>query len=492
MGIRNGAQYLASLKDERHVIYDGKRIVDVASEPGFELTARAVAQFYDFQSAPENRELMTYVTEDGDRAGMAFKQARTKEDLRQRAAAYAAWAEVTCGFMDRSPDYMNTLLAVMNGVSTSLSAIDPKLGERARNIYLDARRRDLFFSQTLAEPYKVVSAPGTDEQPACRVIRETADGIVVRGARALATLAPFANMNFDIGNGTFYQKGDEIYLCGFVVPVGHRGVQWICRDKLNGDRPHSESPLAARIDEMDCVLLFDDCLIPWELVYALIPITADVPGTRNVLAGQQHQVLVRSIAKARFLLGLGHLIAESSKVNRFINVQERLGELVVWQRTLEAFAVAAVENAVFDQATQTWGPNPETVEIAGVWSAQYFPKMVGHILELGGSRHVSTPQQSTLDLLGELAERYYAGAGPNAKENIALFRLAWDVAGSTWGSRQDLYERFHFGDATLRKVGAYMSTDLSEAVAMVRRILQVPPSRDQVFPTPDKRSTRTH
>src|SRR5262249_41883636 len=134
--------------------------------------------------------------------------------------------------------------------------------------------------------------------------------------------------------------------------------------------------------------------------------------------------------------------------------------------------------------TGVFFPNPRTTEVAVTWAAQFYPRIVSHILDLGGSRHVTTTQQRTIELLGDLAEQHFRGGGDSAEANIQLFRLAWEVAGSSWGVRQDLYERFHFGDATLRKVGGYLRFDSARAVDMVRRILSVPPRPDQVFPLP--------
>jgi 4-hydroxyphenylacetate 3-monooxygenase len=431
---------------------------------------------------------MTFRTPEGGRAGMAFKEAHTKDDLRQRAAAYAAWAEITCGFMGRSPDYMSTLLTTLGSVSPLLAEVDPLLERRARDLYLDARDRDLCYTHTFAEPFKVVSAPSEPPARSCRVVAESSEGLVISGTRSLATLAPFANMNFDLPGGAWYERDGTPYLCGFVTPVDAPGLRWVCRDKMGGDRAHVDSPLAARLDEMDCVAIFEDCLIPWNYVYMFAPLSVETPTMDFVMAGLQHHVLIRSIAKARFLVGLANLIAESSGVNKFINVQERLGEMICWVRTLEAFAVAAVEDAYLEPALGIYHPNPQTTEVAGLWCAQMFPKMVGHVLDLGGSRHVSAPQQRTVELLGELAEQHFRGNGSSASETIGLFRLAWEVAGSTWGSRQDLYERFHFGDATLRKVGGYLRFDPSQAVAMVRRILTIPPGPDEVFPMSSARN----
>lgn len=48
MGLRTGIEYLNALRDKRHIVYDGKRVDDVTTEPGFRNTAHAVAQYYRF------------------------------------------------------------------------------------------------------------------------------------------------------------------------------------------------------------------------------------------------------------------------------------------------------------------------------------------------------------------------------------------------------------------------------------------------------------
>ena len=52
---------------------------------------------------------------------------------------------------------------------------------------------------------------------------------------------------------------------------------------------------------------------------------------------------------------------------------------------------------------------------------------------------------SAADMKGPLAadiERYLATEKSSAHDRVRLFRLAWDVAISSFGSRQVLYERF--------------------------------------------------
>ena len=54
--------------------------------------------------------------------------------------------------------------------------------------------------------------------------------------------------------------------------------------------------------------------------------------------------------------------------------------------------------------------------------------------------------------------------------------------GSGWGGRQELYERFFFGDTQRMKSINYMMYDKTEATELVARILTPPQDRDRVAP----------
>ena len=52
--------------------------------------------------------------------------------------------------------------------------------------------------------------------------------------------------------------------------------------------------------------------------------------------------------------------------------------------------------------------------------------------------------------LGPAIEQYLATDNSPAKDRVKLFRLAWDIAGTSFGSRQVLYERFFASDPLTR------------------------------------------
>jgi aromatic ring hydroxylase len=498
MGLRTGKQYLAGLRDGRKIIYEGRLIEDVTEEPVFRRHAAAVAQFYDFQSRPELRDLMTYETEDGERAAIAFLDPRSKEDLRRRAAAHAAWAEVTCGLMARSPDYMNAMLASFDGLWARSVGAEKEAAKPLRDLYLKARRADHYFTHTFVYPFKSSDAGRMLESPTVmRVVRETPDGIVVSGARGIATGAPFADRNFNFEHfrppppGKPPGADGHVLSLWFANPVNAPGLRWICRDVEARERSHFDAPLSGVADEVDAIAVFDEVLLPWDDIAAYARDFASLATAAQIFApwGEElskHHALIRSVAKTRFILGLGHLMAESSQSSQFINVQQRLGDIVLSLDLLESLAISAVEDAEVDPASGLCYPNKRYVSAGVRYFGEACPRLLDHLLTIGASRFVSSPQERTLEALGSAIEGYFRGSSTSARENVALYRLAWDVAGTSFGSRGSLYERFFSGDPDRQRAGAYMNMDKSDAIAMVRRMLKACPTAEEPFSLPDR------
>jgi 4-hydroxyphenylacetate 3-monooxygenase len=69
--------------------------------------------------------------------------------------------------------------------------------------------------------------------------------------------------------------------------------------------------------------------------------------------------------------------------------------------------------------------------------------------------------------------RYLVSANLGARERVKLFRLAWDVACSSFGGRQELYERFFFGDPVRMASALYHNYDKSPATDRVRSFLEL-------------------
>ena len=485
MGLRTGAEYLAGLKDGRQVWYDGKRIEDPATEPGLRNTAMTVAQYYDMQNNPELEDLLTYETPDGDRAHLSFIEPRSVDDLRRRGAAYAAWAEVTGGLMGRAPDYMNACMLAIGNTRHIWGMHDEKRGQAAYDIYLRCRRGDVCMTHTFVNPMVDRFSPLYDQEPYINagIVDQNAEGIFVSGARMVGTLAPFCDENLSFGAPLGLEDPrDDIYALGFQCKVDNPGLKRICRDKLDGERSHFDTPLANRFEEMDAIAVWENAFIPWEDVFIAKDLEAhnmSLPGMK-FMQSLGHHVVVKNVAKTRFLFGLAHMIAESTQISNFVNVQERLGDILMWLQTMESLCLAAVEGAELNPDNGLYYANEAAINASLRLYPEVYPRIVDHLYQLGGGGYVSIPQEKTLETAELVIDKYYRGAQVEARDKVALFRLAWDVVGSGWGGRQELYERFFFGDTTRMKGLNYQFYDKTEATAIVARLLTPPDGTERL------------
>jgi len=99
-----------------------------------------------------------------------------------------------------------------------------------------------------------------------RVVRETDGGVIVRGAKMLSTLAPFAN---ELYAGPFMPRapGEEEYALAFALPCATPGLKFVCREPYDTGRSHFDRPVSSRFDEEDALAIFDNVVVPWERVF---------------------------------------------------------------------------------------------------------------------------------------------------------------------------------------------------------------------------------
>jgi 4-hydroxyphenylacetate 3-monooxygenase len=74
-------------------------------------------------------------------------------------------------------------------------------------------------------------------------------------------------------------------------------------------------------------------------------------------------------------------------------------------------------------------------------------------------------------LAGDIA-KFYQGASIDAKKRVRLFRLAWDLIGTQFGSRQTLYERFFNGDVVQLRQRRFATYDYSRAETSLELFMQ--------------------
>ena len=196
MAVRNGSEYVEGLRRApREVWVAGRRVTDVTADPVFRRPIQSIAQLFDLQVSPEHREVMTYPCEEtGELAGSSFLIPRTHADLAKRRQTMKVWADATFGMVGRSPDFLNTVLMTFAENADFFAqrgdARSAMLADNVRNYYRLCRDRDYFLTHALVNPL-VDRSKGSHQQEGTYahlgVVEETKEGLIVRGAKMLAT-----------------------------------------------------------------------------------------------------------------------------------------------------------------------------------------------------------------------------------------------------------------------------------------------------------------
>ena len=275
MPARTGQQYMDGLKaQEREVWLGGERVRDVTTHPGLSGGVRAIARLYDMQHDPHLRDVMTYESpSSGAPVGRSFQMPPTRDALETRSRMMLNWARATCGMMGRSPDFMNVTFAAWGAAADFFGEKRPEFADNMRRYVDYIRENDVTLTHSLINLQRSRNVSGMfklEEGTALEVIRETDAGIVVRGARILANLGPLSDEIAVYSPRLARHSEDHSpFAVNFAIPCGTSGLKFLCRDSFDLGRSHFDHPLGSRFEEMDCVVFFDDVLVPWERVFLL-------------------------------------------------------------------------------------------------------------------------------------------------------------------------------------------------------------------------------
>src|SRR5437762_9486396 len=416
MPARRGQQYIDGLRArEREVWLGGERVRDVTKHQGLAGGVRAIAQLYDMQHDPELREVMTFASPaTGEPVGRSFDMPATKEALETRSKMMLNWARATCGMMGRSPDFMNVTFAAWGAAADFFGEKRPEFADNMRRYVEYIREHDVTLTHALINLQRSRNPTGMfnlEEGTALEVKRETDAGIIVRGARILATLGPLSD-EIAVYSPRLARHSEEHspFAVNFSIPCSTKGLKFLCRDSFDLGRSHFDHPLGSRFEEMDAIVFFNDVLVPWERVFLLGDVELcnnwGVATNRNVHTGQQ--VVTKQVVKAEFMLGLANLMVQTLGSDQVPHVQQMIAEIIENLEVTKACLRAAEADAKLDQ----WGvmcPAQFPLMIARAQFIRSYPRMAEILHMLGSSSLMALPTEA--DLSGPLAAEIHRYMG---------------------------------------------------------------------------------
>lgn len=477
MPARKGKDYINRIDQlQPNLWIDGKPVKHKISEhAAFKGIMKSQAALYDMQHVTSLKEIMTYLSPTtGQRVGVSYLQPKTTEDLVKRRVMIQQWAKSNNGLMGRSPDYMNTVLMAMASSAGFLEGKANCFPENVQSFYEYVRENDLSMTHTFIDPQVNRTQfyfEETDEPIAAKVVERNEEGIIIKGARLLATQGGITDEIVVISAGGVEEKATGY---AFSIPSNSNGLRFVCRESFVGGDSAFNYPLSSHYEEMDTIVVFDNVLVPWERVFYFdnIGVANSFLNASSFLPFTLHQVASRQIVKTEFVLGIVQSIIETINIAEYQHVQEKASEIIIALESMKALVIKSEVEAELDE----WGymqPDRITLQVASNYFPRIYPKFTEIIQLLGASGLMSIPTENAFQsMIRKDLNQYLQAKSTNAEDRVKIFRLAWDLTMSAFGTRETLYERFFFGDPVKLSGQLYHAYDKEPYVARVRDMLE--------------------
>jgi len=477
--VYTGTEFLESIQDSREIYIYGERVRDVTKHPAFRNSARMVARWYD--RFHENKEKIGVPTDNGsgNLTHPFFLGSKTTEDLIKSRDAIVDLQKVAYGWMGRAPDYKASFLGTLG----ANSAFYGEYAGNAKNWYSKTQEKLDYWNHGIVNPPIDRDRPIEEVRDVfMHVEKETDAGLIVSGAKVVATGSALTHYNFIAHYGIPIK--DKAFALIFTAPMNSEGVKLIARNSYEFAAAATGSPfdypLSSRLDENDSILVFDKVLVPWENVFVygdIAKINAFFPASGFVPRFTLHG-LSRLTVKLDFIAGLFSMAVEATGSKDFRGVQAAVGEVIAWRNTFHALSDAMIKSPIAWEGTDGYNlPNLNAGLAYRVLAPIAYPRIKELIERHVASGLIYLPSSSAdfeNDAIRPYLDRFVRGSnGYAAIDRVKLLKLLWDAIGSEFGGRHELYERNYAGNYENLRIETLMAATATGDLAAMQDFVRL-------------------
>jgi 4-hydroxybutyryl-CoA dehydratase / vinylacetyl-CoA-Delta-isomerase len=467
--MRSRKEYIESLRDGREVYFKGQRVADVTEHPEIRLAIDHAAIDYDMAHDPQWRALA--VSENYSRY---FQLPLTSNDLLDRSrlieAATTLGGTLVVLIKEIGTDALFALHLVAHELDRRKST---QYLERVRKFHAYAREHDLALSvaQTDVKGDRSKS-PLEQDHPDyyLRIVDETPQGIVVRGAKAHTSVS--VNSNEMIVLPTRAMKaGEAAYAVSFAVPVNTRGLKLITSAYgSHHDDSHFDSPLASRHRMLETLTVFDDVFIPHDRVFLKGEWEFAGELAKTFVEFHRFTAISYKLPLVDALVGAALLMAEYNGLERVKHVQEKLAKLVGYAETLRAL----LKLAALDAKTGALGiaiPQPLLVNMAKLHFATNYHQMLAYLVDITGGLIATGPSEADLrnPATGDYVRRYLGGRG-NVEQRLKAINLVKELTATDFAGYQAVLAIHAEGSIEAEKLAMVREHDSTRCLALAKQL----------------------
>ena len=418
---------------------------DITTHPQIKPLIDVRARIYDMQHEEATQSVMTF--EENNERFPVGNQIPTKQEhwIAKRIAVDTVMKKIK-GVVTRVGDEtVGEMWSLADGADI-LNEIDPRFSTNIKNHIQLAVEQDPFHVSANTDPKGDRSLRPQDQDPdmLTHVVKETDEGIVIRGAK-YETAAAYSNQAFL--KPTIANWGDATYsdyALGCIVKMNAPGVKHICRAGFQKEGSIEDYPLSHRFDEIDTLMVLDDVLIPWEDVL-FYQHTRAAGFIRTTLHRYSALPFVqRLIAYADMMIGAALWNVKQTGLDKQPAVQEKLAQLAVYREGINAHLTACISMAEKSPGGFLM-PNQSLLMTGRVHAVSQLPAMMHIARELCGGQICVTPDHATFEGedTGPWMKKFYTiNERWDSEDRRKLLAFARDLLNSSYAGHRLTFHLF--------------------------------------------------
>ncbi|RLC20525.1 MAG: 4-hydroxybutyryl-CoA dehydratase [Deltaproteobacteria bacterium] len=480
MKIRNGAEYMESLRTVTPTIYyKGERIADVTRHPATAPHVRAAAMTYALAGDPEYRDLATATSHLTGRTISRFTHVhQDTRDLIKKIKLLRVLGQKTGTCFQRCVglDGINAVYSVAYEIDRELKT---DYLDRFKKWLVHVQDENLMVVGAMTDP-KGDRSKGPEGQPDpdqyVHVTEQRTDGIVIRGAKIHMTGA--VNSHEILVMPTVAMKeGAKNYAVSCAVPIDAPGVTLIFGRQASDDRRDRRERIDAGnlsfgVVGGEAVIVFEDVFVPRERVF-MNGETA-FTGTLVYRFAAHHRANYGACKTGLMdvLTGAVSYLTQVQGTAGASHVRDKVTEMIHLCETLYSSSIACSAEG---WATPSGGYMVDTM-LANVCKqnvTRFHFEVSRLALDLAGGLIATLPSQYDLEspAVGGLVRKYFSGAsGIPTEHRIKLARLIEAMTGGT-----AMVESMHgAGSPQAQRIMILREGHLERKIKLARALLGIP------------------
>jgi len=402
--------------------------------------------------------------EDGEQFSYYFHIPRDSDDLKRRSrlieVSTVEGATLVVLIKEIGSDAIFAMTRVL-----SRRAEDADLSARLTRFLARCRSEDwsLAVAQTDVKGSRASGPSGqTDPDLYVRVVSRSSDGIVVRGAKAHTSCAPYVD-RIIVLPGRSMSEGDEEWSLAFSVSVNAPNLKLYASDFLSGTGDEFTHPISARHRMVETLTVFDDVLIPWADVFFVDRPDLATETALGFVEFHRFTAVSYKLPLLDAMVGAGLAVARANGTDGAGHVRDKLTWLVGYAESVRGLCHLAALRSDVEGGVAC--PDVLTTNLAKWVFARDFHGAVERLQDLAGGLLVTGPggRDWRAQEVRPVLEKYLAAAWPG-QDRIAVMNLISELTTRSYGGYQAVLAMQAEGSVEAEKIALWRAYEPTRAL----------------------------